>query len=1117
MTPDTGLNLGLNPENNVLPGSAEKLNSFTTNFTNLTQVFEPTENTNDPVEINEKGAELTPLQPACQPLTVATNPMSESNEIGFSNNHSLPSNNFPNNGYDRAGSSLLKIQEQNFSGVGLPSMTPIHNNKHDFQNAPVHRQIEITSNHHLIHDRMNIDVETGLTEPIMNQPRLSIPGSTANNRLTVHQQYQNDLNVNQERTFNHKTNFSNQNFNQNQLQNVDEGSEHDEQDQSTDYKSDLPSNVDTPVKMNANMQNIQNNQNIDVVEFSNAENAMTRSNQELISSQMQNFEVEGMGPMCGHGFQNHPPGANQELVHGIIQSQIQGQIGGQIGDQIHQNVQNTLENQENQANRQIHETPEHQSLQFQQAQLHLQSNQYQQQQLQNRQIQQRLQMNQEVNHQIQENCPPVHNLPQWQQQQQQQQVHHIPAGNNLATLQSPGFQHFIYSNQPLIPNHHNSMNFDFFTQHETLNVPPRPARSAFEIFIATCRESYQQQGNCGGGQNGGTEADIKELTAKAENHWTNDIDSNSKQRYVRMAQEEENRYGVERAEYLQKHSMQLRQGNHRECETEDGGEREREPKIDFNRNLLSPDENNNCLKQQFEKKIENLENKPDLKKTENDRKNDVENEDDDIMEVKNLKHNILQQNHYRTHQNDQSQSLPQNHHQQMNQPLNHPQFQQNQGFIRQIQLPEANQIFIQQQQQQHASANKNQHQIVMLQSPIPVDASNQILNTNMMNRRIMQSSCQNSAFTVPKTGPPNIDMSLFQTQMNGHIQKIPNEGSQFHAQQVHQAQMHQAQVQQVQNLQRVQFQNLVSNHGNGPNMQTSPQELQRFMHLQQLQNQEARVQAQNRENAPQGIKIRGEYKHTTTQPNTARPTQKRRKKDPNEPKKPPTAFFLFMKSNRESIRNDNPEAKVTDIAKIAGEIWRNMDRDQRGEYTIWHDKLKSLYDNQISCFKKKVKYEGEDYDDILPSKFRKSRIMGQAVGRKRGGEKVDEDVIVIGEKERKVENKQIQKGSASIHRNIENGNTENSGNVNVRRMIVGTNDSTNNESMNVENSNENARTGFDCVNLLVSDTDKWNKKIENQMATNDISASNDDVQSKQLSQTLQQQESTSSLVTKSDK
>ena len=106
MTPDTGLNLGLNPENNVLPGSAEKLNSFTTNFTNLTQVFEPTENTNDPVEINEKGAELTPLQPACQPLTVATNPMSESNEIGFSNNHSLPSNNFPNNGYDRAGSSL---------------------------------------------------------------------------------------------------------------------------------------------------------------------------------------------------------------------------------------------------------------------------------------------------------------------------------------------------------------------------------------------------------------------------------------------------------------------------------------------------------------------------------------------------------------------------------------------------------------------------------------------------------------------------------------------------------------------------------------------------------------------------------------------------------------------------------------------------------------------------------------------------------------------------------------------------------------------------------------------------------------------------------------------------
>jgi len=346
---------------------------------------------------------------------------------------------------------------------------------------------------------------------------------------------------------------------------------------------------------------------------------------------------------------------------------------------------------------------------------------------------------------------------------------------------------------------------------------------------------------------------------------------------------------------------------------------------------------------------------------------------------------------------------------------------------------------------------------------------------------------------------------------------VPNEG-QFHAQQIHQAQMQQAQIQQVQNLQRVQFQNLVANQGNGPNMQTSPQQLQRFMHLQQLQNQEARVQAQSRENANKGRKIRGEYKQTTSQPTTAKPTQKRRKKDPNEPKKPPTAFFLFMKSNREGIRIENPEAKVTDIAKIAGEIWRNMDRDQRGEYTIWHDKLKSLYDSQVSCFKKKIKYEGEDYDDILPAKFRKSRMMGQAVARKRGGEKDDVDLIVVGEKDRKIENNQIEKGTASIYRNIENGNTGNtSESVNVRRMIVGTNAKVNIETMNVENSTGNARIEFDCVNLLVPDTDKWNKKIETHLATNDISASNDDVQSKQLSQTLQQQESSSSLVTKSDK
>lgn len=48
------------------------------------------------------------------------------------------------------------------------------------------------------------------------------------------------------------------------------------------------------------------------------------------------------------------------------------------------------------------------------------------------------------------------------------------------------------------------------------------------------------------------------------------------------------------------------------------------------------------------------------------------------------------------------------------------------------------------------------------------------------------------------------------------------------------------------------------------------------------------------------------------------------KKDDGRPKRPTTAFMIYMTENREKIKSDNPGISFTDIAKKAGEIWKEM-------------------------------------------------------------------------------------------------------------------------------------------------------------------------------------------------
>lgn len=42
------------------------------------------------------------------------------------------------------------------------------------------------------------------------------------------------------------------------------------------------------------------------------------------------------------------------------------------------------------------------------------------------------------------------------------------------------------------------------------------------------------------------------------------------------------------------------------------------------------------------------------------------------------------------------------------------------------------------------------------------------------------------------------------------------------------------------------------------------------------------------------------------------------------PKRPLSAYMIWLNENREAIKKENPGAKVTEIAKRGGEMWRGL-------------------------------------------------------------------------------------------------------------------------------------------------------------------------------------------------
>ncbi|KAG9347028.1 hypothetical protein JZ751_005955 [Albula glossodonta] len=82
-------------------------------------------------------------------------------------------------------------------------------------------------------------------------------------------------------------------------------------------------------------------------------------------------------------------------------------------------------------------------------------------------------------------------------------------------------------------------------------------------------------------------------------------------------------------------------------------------------------------------------------------------------------------------------------------------------------------------------------------------------------------------------------------------------------------------------------------------------------------------------------------------------SKKRRMKDPNAPKRPPSAFFLFCSEHRSALKSENPGITIGEIAKKLGEMWSKQTPKDKAPFEQKAAKLREKYDKDVAAYRGK--------------------------------------------------------------------------------------------------------------------------------------------------------------------
>uniref|UniRef100_A0A7S2WS60 FACT complex subunit SSRP1 n=2 Tax=Rhizochromulina marina TaxID=1034831 RepID=A0A7S2WS60_9STRA len=83
---------------------------------------------------------------------------------------------------------------------------------------------------------------------------------------------------------------------------------------------------------------------------------------------------------------------------------------------------------------------------------------------------------------------------------------------------------------------------------------------------------------------------------------------------------------------------------------------------------------------------------------------------------------------------------------------------------------------------------------------------------------------------------------------------------------------------------------------------------------------------------------------------TGKPAKKRRPKDPNAPKKPLTAYFLFLAKERGRVKEQNPDASFAEIGKLCGQKWKEMTLEEKAPFEAENRDAVAKYKEQLAAY-----------------------------------------------------------------------------------------------------------------------------------------------------------------------
>ena len=120
-----------------------------------------------------------------------------------------------------------------------------------------------------------------------------------------------------------------------------------------------------------------------------------------------------------------------------------------------------------------------------------------------------------------------------------------------------------------------------------------------------------------------------------------------------------------------------------------------------------------------------------------------------------------------------------------------------------------------------------------------------------------------------------------------------------------------------------------------------------------------------------------------------------KKKQKTGPKRATTAYFYFTADMRERVKEENPDLKVTEIAKVIGAKWKALTDEEKQKYNDMADKDKERYADEKSTW-------DEDHPDEAGPSPKKRAPKKKAAAAAAGAENdsdddSDDDVSVDGD------------------------------------------------------------------------------------------------------------------------